>query len=453
MIRRAGGGRRGERPRGAGGAAARDRRVRGGGRLRRRGGAPSRRSVASGPTCSSSTCRCRPSPASSCSRCSTTTELPRVVFVTAHDEFAVRAFEKNAVDYLLKPVERERLARTVERLRLEPGRPRAGRPAALAHPAHPLPVGHAPSGWSTSPRSSRAAPPRRGSTWSAARGALHRAHAAGPRGARRAGPLPQAAPRQRGPGRGDPSRRRGDDAPDPLGPVRPGEPALPPGDPRAARDLTAPGAWTGRSPLAFRRFTPPVRPITLDALPDPGCGCGTPPRNSSPQAPASRRSTTMVWTQIYAPVANSILVSALVAAIPVILLLGALAFFHVKAHWAAVLGLVLGLGRRRLRLRDAGRHGHDVGRATARLRPAPHRLDHPQRHLRLRHHRQDREVRGGEGDHRAAWPATGASRCCSSPSPSAPSSRGRPASARRWPSRPPCSSASASSRSPPPAWR
>ena len=44
------------------------------------------------------------------------TELPRIVFVTAHDEFAVRAFEENASDYLLKPVERERLARTVQRL-------------------------------------------------------------------------------------------------------------------------------------------------------------------------------------------------------------------------------------------------------------------------------------------------------------------------------------------------
>jgi two-component system LytT family response regulator len=43
--------------------------------------------------------------------------LPRVVFVTAHDEFAVRAFEENAVDYLLKPVSRERLARAVEKLR------------------------------------------------------------------------------------------------------------------------------------------------------------------------------------------------------------------------------------------------------------------------------------------------------------------------------------------------
>jgi len=40
----------------------------------------------------------------------------RVVFVTAYDEFAVQAFEQAALDYVLKPVTRERLARTVERL-------------------------------------------------------------------------------------------------------------------------------------------------------------------------------------------------------------------------------------------------------------------------------------------------------------------------------------------------
>jgi two-component system LytT family response regulator len=44
-------------------------------------------------------------------------DLPAVVFVTAHDEHALRAFEAKAVDYLLKPVSRERLAKTVERLR------------------------------------------------------------------------------------------------------------------------------------------------------------------------------------------------------------------------------------------------------------------------------------------------------------------------------------------------
>lgn len=41
----------------------------------------------------------------------------RVVFVTAYDEHAVRAFEQAALDYVLKPVKTERLARTVERVR------------------------------------------------------------------------------------------------------------------------------------------------------------------------------------------------------------------------------------------------------------------------------------------------------------------------------------------------
>jgi DNA-binding LytR/AlgR family response regulator len=43
----------------------------------------------------------------------------RVVFVTAYDEFAVAAFEQQALDYVLKPVKAERLARTVERLQRE----------------------------------------------------------------------------------------------------------------------------------------------------------------------------------------------------------------------------------------------------------------------------------------------------------------------------------------------
>jgi DNA-binding LytR/AlgR family response regulator len=41
----------------------------------------------------------------------------RVVFVTAYDEFAVAAFEQQALDYVLKPVKTERLAKTVERLK------------------------------------------------------------------------------------------------------------------------------------------------------------------------------------------------------------------------------------------------------------------------------------------------------------------------------------------------
>jgi two-component system LytT family response regulator len=42
--------------------------------------------------------------------------MPLIVFVTAYDEYAVRAFEANAVDYLLKPVEPPRLAATLERV-------------------------------------------------------------------------------------------------------------------------------------------------------------------------------------------------------------------------------------------------------------------------------------------------------------------------------------------------
>jgi two-component system LytT family response regulator len=41
---------------------------------------------------------------------------PGIVFVTAYDDYAIRAFEVNAVDYLLKPVEPERLAMAIARL-------------------------------------------------------------------------------------------------------------------------------------------------------------------------------------------------------------------------------------------------------------------------------------------------------------------------------------------------
>lgn len=43
----------------------------------------------------------------------------KIVFVTAYDEYAIRAFEVNALDYLLKPVNHERLSQTIERLELD----------------------------------------------------------------------------------------------------------------------------------------------------------------------------------------------------------------------------------------------------------------------------------------------------------------------------------------------
>ncbi len=44
---------------------------------------------------------------------------PAVVFVTAYDQYALRAFDANAVDYLLKPISEARLARAMERVRAE----------------------------------------------------------------------------------------------------------------------------------------------------------------------------------------------------------------------------------------------------------------------------------------------------------------------------------------------
>lgn len=51
-------------------------------------------------------------------------ELPPVIFVTAYDEFAVRAFELDAIDYLLKPVRLERLAAALDRVRRRQAHPR-----------------------------------------------------------------------------------------------------------------------------------------------------------------------------------------------------------------------------------------------------------------------------------------------------------------------------------------
>jgi len=43
--------------------------------------------------------------------------LPQIVFATAYDQYAVRAFDVNAVDYLLKPFDRERVRQAVEKVR------------------------------------------------------------------------------------------------------------------------------------------------------------------------------------------------------------------------------------------------------------------------------------------------------------------------------------------------
>jgi two-component system LytT family response regulator len=70
---------------------------------------------------------------------------PAVVFLTAFDQYAVQAFDAAAVDYLLKPVEPERLARALQRLRERVGAPLRPTPSKLLIPdrgrTHVVPLG------------------------------------------------------------------------------------------------------------------------------------------------------------------------------------------------------------------------------------------------------------------------------------------------------------------------
>jgi two-component system LytT family response regulator len=59
--------------------------------------------------------------------------LPLVIFTTAYDEFAVKAFEFNALDYLLKPVDPNRLVAALEKVR-----PRGDAPASAGGATHRL---------------------------------------------------------------------------------------------------------------------------------------------------------------------------------------------------------------------------------------------------------------------------------------------------------------------------
>jgi two-component system LytT family response regulator len=58
--------------------------------------------------------------------------VPHVIFTTAYDEFAVKAFELNALDYLLKPVDPARLSAAMEKLREKRAGAAAESPAARA---------------------------------------------------------------------------------------------------------------------------------------------------------------------------------------------------------------------------------------------------------------------------------------------------------------------------------
>ncbi len=63
----------------------------------------------------------------------------RIVFVTAYDQYAIDAFERGAIDYLLKPVKPERLDATVARLQAQDSLPDAAQLAALLDKLGALP--------------------------------------------------------------------------------------------------------------------------------------------------------------------------------------------------------------------------------------------------------------------------------------------------------------------------
>jgi len=48
--------------------------------------------------------------------------VPQVIFTTAYDEFALKAFEFNALDYLLKPIQAERLSESVQKIQAKPSK-------------------------------------------------------------------------------------------------------------------------------------------------------------------------------------------------------------------------------------------------------------------------------------------------------------------------------------------
>jgi two-component system LytT family response regulator/two-component system response regulator LytT len=64
-------------------------------------------------------------------------DAPRFIFVTAYDQYAVEAFRLEAMDYLLKPVDKARLAESIERAQRAVQEKKASEPLAPAKPASP----------------------------------------------------------------------------------------------------------------------------------------------------------------------------------------------------------------------------------------------------------------------------------------------------------------------------
>ena len=94
--------------------------------------------------------------------------LPQVVFATAFDQYAVKAFEVNAVDYLLKPFDSKRVLKTIEKVRARAGEVREpvadaeeGKPALESSHPHPRSDHHEPARATVVHRTKEAVPRKR----------------------------------------------------------------------------------------------------------------------------------------------------------------------------------------------------------------------------------------------------------------------------------------------------
>ena len=153
------------------------------------------------------------------------------------------------------------------------------------------------------------------------------------------------------------------------------------------------------------------------------------------------------WTQVYTPVGGSLALSVAVAAFPLLVVALLLGVWRAPAWRAALFSLAAAFGV------AVFVYGMPVRLAVAAtvygasVRPVPHRMARLLGDPAVRRHGRGRLLRRDQDTRWGASAAISDCSCCSSPSASAPSSKARPASGRRWRSRHRCSPVSDCRRS------